>query len=133
MLNVGIDIDEHRRCAEPGHDFGRGGEGEVGHEHGVARLTPFAISTSASASELQERNVLAFGDRAGELRLHLDDVGLGEPADQIDIVYGKIDDDADVRHPRRKRSNPGDADGKNTSPEIAVRLIAATAGLKRST
>src|SRR4029078_4908038 len=64
-------------------------------------------------AELQQRDILALGDRAGELRLHLDDVGFGEIADQVDIVHGEIDDDTDIRHARRKRSDPGDGDGKD--------------------
>ena len=68
---------------------------------------------AGGGAELQERNVLALGDGAGQLRLRLDDLEFGETADQVDIVDGEINDDADIRHPRRKRSDPGDADGKN--------------------
>ena len=45
--------------------------------------------------------------------MDFDDLGIGEPADQIDVVHGEIDDDADIRHPRRERSDPGDGDRKN--------------------
>src|SRR5206468_2938041 len=50
---------------------------------------------------------------AGELRLHLHNIRFGEPADQIDIVHGKINDHTDVGHPRRKRSYARDRDRKN--------------------
>src|SRR5580698_9436704 len=45
--------------------------------------------------------------------MDFDDLRIGEPADEIDVVHGEIDDDADIRHPRRKRSDPGDGDRKN--------------------
>jgi hypothetical protein len=45
--------------------------------------------------------------------MDFDDFGIGEPADQIDVVHGEIDDDADIRHTRRKRSDPGDGDGQD--------------------
>ena len=91
----------------------------AGRDRDVARLErrqPVGVDMGEHAgggAELQQRDILALGDRAGELRLHLDDVGLGEPADQVDVVHGKIDDDADIRHPRRKRPDAGDRDGKN--------------------
>ena len=44
---------------------------------------------------------------------------IGEPADQVDIVHGKIDDDADIRHARRKRSDAGDGDRENILVLIA--------------
>ena len=64
-------------------------------------------------AELQQRDVFTLGDCARQLRLHFDDVGLGEPADQVDVVHGEIDDDADIGHPRRERPDPGDRDGEN--------------------
>ena len=85
----------------------------------VARLErrqPVGVDVGEHArggAELQQRDVLALGHRVGELRLHLDDLGFGEPADQIDVVHGEIDDDADIRHPRRERTDPGDGDGKD--------------------
>ena len=39
-----------------------------------------------------------------------DDLGFGEPADQVDVVHGEVDDDADIGHARRKRPDPGDGD-----------------------
>jgi hypothetical protein len=59
-------------------------------------------------------------------------MSFGEPADQVDIVHGEIDDDADIGHPRRKRPDAGDASIKNKSPEIAC-LMAATAGWRSTT
>jgi hypothetical protein len=44
----------------------------------------------------------------GKLRLHIDDVGFGEPADQVDVMDGKIDHDADIRHARRERPHARD-------------------------
>ena len=91
----------------------------AGRDRDVARLErrqPVGVDVGEHAgggAELQQRDILALGDRAGELRLHLDDVGFGEPADQVDVVHGKIDHHADIRHPRRKRSDPGDGDRKN--------------------
>ena len=81
---------------------------------------------------MQQRDVLALGHRAGKLRLHLDDVGIGEPADQVDVVHGEIDHHADIRHARRKRTDAGDGDRKNilAADRFLDRL---TAGLKRST
>ena len=64
-------------------------------------------------AELQQRNVLALGDRARSLRLNLDDLRIREPADEIDVMHGEIDDDADIRHARRERPDPGDGDGEN--------------------
>ena len=68
---------------------------------------------AAGRAELQQRDVLALGHGARELRLHLHDVGLGEPADQVDIVHGEVNDHADIGHPRREWADPGDADGEN--------------------
>mgnify|MGYP006920630455 CR=1 FL=1 len=51
---------------------------------------------AGGGAELQKRDVLAFGDRARKLRLHLDNVGIGKPADQIDIVNRQVDHHADI-------------------------------------
>ena len=45
---------------------------------------------------------------ARKLWLDLDDLGLGEPADKIDVVHGKIDHHAYIRHAGRKRTHAGD-------------------------
>src|SRR6202030_4683282 len=45
--------------------------------------------------------------------MDFDDLRIGEPADQIDVVHGEIDDDADIRHPRRERSDAADGDRQN--------------------
>ncbi len=85
----------------------------------VARLErrePVGVDVGEHArggAELQQRDVLALGDRARQLRLHLDDVGIGEPADEVDVVHGEIDDHADIRHARRKRPDAGDRDRQN--------------------
>ncbi len=71
--------------------------------------------------KLQERDVLALGNRIRELRLHFRDVGVGEPADEVDVVDGEVDDDADVGHARRERADTGDGDGKNVL--IADRVL----------
>src|SRR3981081_624185 len=68
---------------------------------------------AGGGAELQQRNILAFGDGAGELRLHLHDIRLREPTDQIDVVHGEVNDHADVRHSRWKRSDARDRDRKN--------------------
>src|SRR5262249_25062537 len=52
------------------------------------------------------------GYRARELRLDIDDIGIREPTDQIDIVDRQINHHANVRHARRKRPDAGDADGQ---------------------
>src|ERR1700733_5433850 len=83
---------------------------------GLERRQPVGIDVGEHArggSKLQQRDILALGDRAGELRLHFDNVGFGEPADQVDVVDGEIDHHADIRHARRKRSDAGDADRQN--------------------
>ena len=91
----------------------------AGGDVDVARLErgePVGVDLGEHAgggAELQQRDVLALGDRARGLRLDFDDLGIGEPADQVDVVHGKIDDDADIRHARRERSDPGDGDGEN--------------------
>ena len=115
------------------HDvFAAGGDGDVAR---LERRQPIGVDVREHAgggAELQQRDVLALGDRAGKLRLHLDDFGIGEPADQVDIVHGEIDDHADIRHARRERADAGDGDRENILVRIAS-LIASTAGLKRST
>src|SRR4029077_1164305 len=91
----------------------------AGGDVDVARLErgePVGVDLGEHArggAELQQRDVLALGDRARGLWLDLDDLGIGEPADQVDVVHGKVDDDADIRHPWRKRSDAGDGDGEN--------------------
>ena len=87
----------------------------AGRDRDVARLErrqPVGVDVgehARSGAELQQRDVLALGDRAGELRLHLDDVGIGEPADQVDVVHREVDHHADIRHARRERADAGDA------------------------
>src|SRR5262245_18516679 len=68
---------------------------------------------TGSRTELQKRNVFALGNRAGELWLHFGNVGIGKPADQIDVVHREIDNDADIRHARRERSNARDSNREN--------------------
>ena len=67
--------------------------------------------------------------RARQLRLNLDDLGFGEPADQIDVVHGEIDHHADIRHARRKRTDAGDGDRQDIFARIAS-LIASTVGIE---
>ena len=95
------------------HVFAARGDGHVAR---LERRQPIGVDVRQHAgrgAELQQRDVLALGHRAGQLRLHLDDVGIGEPADQIDVVHGQIDDHADIRHARRERPYPGDGDREN--------------------
>ena len=95
------------------HIFAAGGDGDVAR---LERRQPVGVDMGEHAgggAELQKRDVLALCDGAGKLRLNFHDIRLGEPADQIDVVHGKVDDHADVRHPRRKWSDPGDRDRKN--------------------
>ena len=83
------------------------------HGARLKRREPIGVDVGEHAgrgAELQERDVFAFGARAGKLRLHLDDFRSGEPADQVDVVHGEIDHDADIRHARRKRADPRDRD-----------------------
>src|SRR6478672_6155317 len=69
----------------------------AGRDGDVARLEwrePIGVDVGQHArgrAELQQRDVLALRDGAGKLRLNLDDVGIGEPANQIDVVNGEID------------------------------------------
>ena len=86
------------------------------HVARLERRQPVGVDVREHArggAELQQRDVLALGDRARELRLHLDDVGIGEPADQVDVVHGEVDHHADIRHARRERADAGDGDGQN--------------------
>ena len=81
--------------------------------NGVSQLVLMCAEHARGGAELQERDVLALGHRARQLRLDFDDLRIGEPADQVDVMHGKIDDDADIRHARRKRADPGDGDREN--------------------
>src|SRR6266478_4915703 len=95
------------------HVFAAGGDGDVAR---LERRQPVGVDMREHAgggAELQQRDILALGDGAGELRLHLHNVRLGEPANQIDVVHGEVDDHTDVRHSRRKRSHAGDRDRQN--------------------
>src|SRR5712664_314553 len=90
-----------------------GGDGDVAR---LERRQPVGIDMrqyAGGGAKLQQRDILALGDGAGELRLHLHNVRLGEPADQIDVVHGEVNDHTDVRHSRRKRPHAGDRDRKN--------------------
>ena len=92
------------------HVFAAGRDGDVAR---LERRQPVGVDMREHAgggAELQQRDILALGDGAGELRLHLHNIQLGEPADQIDVVHRKVDDHADIRHSRRKRSDAGDRD-----------------------
>ncbi len=83
------------------------------HGARLERRQPVGVDLRQHArggAELQQRDVLALGNRALELRLHLDDLGIGEPADQVDVVHREIDHHADIRHARRERSDPRDRD-----------------------
>src|SRR5213078_3001594 len=64
-------------------------------------------------AELQERDVLAFGDGVRQLWLHLGDLGVGEPTNEVDVVHGEIDDHAYVGHAWREWPDTSDCDGKN--------------------
>ena len=81
--------------------------------NGVSQLvlmwasTPEAVRNCSSA--ISSRSATAFG----KLRLHLRDLGFGEPADEIDVVHREIDDHAHIRHARRERADAGDRDRKN--------------------
>ena len=70
----------------------------------ICASTPEAVRNCSRA--MSSRSAMALR----ELRLHLDDLGIGEPADQVDVVHREIDDHADIRHARRERSDPGDGD-----------------------
>src|SRR5229473_7262918 len=96
------------------HDvFAAGGDGDAAR---LERGQPVGVDMREHAgggAELQQRDILALGDGAGELRLHLHNIRLREPADQIDVVHGEVNDHADVRHSRRKRSDARDRDRQN--------------------
>src|ERR1700674_747552 len=72
----------------------------AGRNRDVARLErrqPVGVDMGKHAgggSKLQERDILALGHCAGELGLHFHNIRFGEPADQVDVVHGKIDHDA---------------------------------------
>src|SRR4030095_8624294 len=96
---IGLEAETFRHLARQQvthHVFAAGGD------RYIARLEwrqPIRVDMRENAGgrpELQKSDVLAFGNCTGELRLHLNDIGIGEPADQVDIVHGEIDDDADV-------------------------------------
>jgi hypothetical protein len=93
------------------------------HGARLERRQPVRVDVREHArggAELQERNVLALCHGTRELRLHFDDVGIGEPADQVDIMHREINDDSNVRHARWKRTDPRDRDRKNLLPRQRV-------------
>jgi len=53
---------------------------------------------------------IALRRSARELRLHLDDLGIREPADGSISVDREIDDHTTFEHARRKRADTGDGD-----------------------
>ena len=86
------------------------------HVARLERREPIRVDVgehAGSGAELEECDILTLGDCARELRLHLHDVGFGEPSDQIDIVNRKVDDHPHVRHAWWERADTGDGDGKN--------------------
>ena len=92
------------------HVFAARRDGDVAR---LERRQPVGVDVREHArggAELQQRDVLALGHRARQLRLHFDDVGIGEPADQVDVVHREIDHHADIRHARRERTDAGDGD-----------------------
>jgi len=83
---------------------------------GLERRQPIGVDVREHAgrgAKLQQRDILTLGDGARGLRLDLDDFRIGEPADQVDIVHGEVDHDADIGHPRRKRADSRDRDRKD--------------------
>jgi hypothetical protein len=83
--------------------------------------------TGASAPGSVRNCISAMSSRlatARELRLHLDDIGFGKPADQVDVVRGKIDHHADIRHPRRKQTDARDRDGENVLARESAKFAA---------
>ena len=83
---------------------------------GFERRQPVGVDVGEHArcgAELQQCNVLAVGHGIGQLWLHLDDVGVGKPADQIDVVDRQVDHHADIRHAGWKRPDPGNGDRQN--------------------
>ena len=78
--------------------------------NGVSQLVLMWASTPEAVRNCKQRDVLALGDRARQLRLDFDDLGIGEPADQVDVVHGEIDHHADIRHARRERTDAGNGD-----------------------
>src|SRR5215510_10702594 len=79
---------------------------------------------AGGGSKLQKSDVFALGNCTGKLRLHLDDVRVGEPADQVYIVNGEIDYDADIRHARWERPDTSDSNRENifTADRLLDRL-----------
>jgi hypothetical protein len=49
---------------------------------------------------------------------------ISEPADQVDVVRGKIDHHADIRHPRRKQTDARDRDGENVLARESAQFAA---------
>ena len=113
---VGLEAEAfgHLPGEQVGHDvFAAGRDGDAAR---LERRQPVGVDVREHAgggAELQQRDVLALGHRVRELRLHLDDVGIGEPADQIDVVHREVDHHADIRHARRERTDAGDGDRQN--------------------
>src|SRR4029450_8851737 len=69
------------------HVLAAGGNGDIAR---LERREPIGVDVRKYArrgTELQQSDILTLRDRSGELRLHLDNVGIGEPPDQIDVVY----------------------------------------------
>src|SRR4051794_33501422 len=89
------------------------------HDSDIPRLEgcePIRVDVrqyTGGSAELEERDVLTLGERAGELRLHLNDLRFREPTDEIDVVDGEIDHHAHIGHARRERPNACDGDGQN--------------------
>ncbi len=99
---------------------------------GVSQFVFDVGEDAGLGAELQQRDVLARRmDRIG-LRLDLGDLRTGEPADQVDVVDGEVDDHADVGHARREGPTRVIWIDRMSSPAMACR-IDCTAGLKRST
>ena len=110
---VGLEAEALRHLAgqQIAHDvFLAGRHGDAARLEGREPVGVDVRQHAGGGAELQQRDVLALRDGVGELRLDLDDVGIGEPADQIDVVHRKIDDHADIRHARRKRADARDRD-----------------------
>ena len=79
----------------------------------LERRQPVGVDVRQHArggAELQQRDVLALGDCARQLRLDLHDLRIGEPADQVDVVHGEIDHHTDIGHARWERADAGNGD-----------------------
>src|SRR5260221_13538820 len=86
------------------------------HIPGLKRRQPICVDVSQDAGcgpKLQKRNIFALCNCTRKLWLYFNDVGISEPANQVDVVHGKIDDNAPIRHPRPKRSNASNGDRKD--------------------